>query len=107
MEASLESALHKKEGMIDLVTKVNDDTDMSMMDLSMENLGTDELSKDSEGFAKCRTHQNKDGMVVPDTPNHENEVIVVEDDLGSDPGISLGAPDGESEAIQEVPAAKA
>ena len=76
-----------------------------MMDLSMD-LGTNELSKDSEGFVKCRTHQNKDGVMVPDTPTREKEVIVGEDDLGSEPAISLEALDEESETIQEVSVAK-
>ena len=85
MEVNLEDTLQKN----DLVSKVNDDNDMSMMDISMEIGGTDELSKDSEGFAKCRTHRNKDGLTVPDTPARDETVIVVEDDLGSEPGISL------------------
>ena len=89
MDASLEIALHKKEEVIDLVSKVNDDNDMSVMDISMEIGGTDELSKDSEEFSKCWTHQNKDGVTVPDTPARDVTVIVVEDDLESDPGVSL------------------
>ena len=72
------------------MSKVNgDDNDMSVIDISMEIEGTDELSKDSEGFSKCRTHQNKDGITVPDTPARDVAVIVVEDDLGSSPGVSL------------------
>ena len=105
-DESLERALHKKEEVIDLVGKVNDDTDMSMMDLSMEIPGTDEVSRDSEGFAKCRTHRNKDGVMVPDTPTREKEVITVEDDLGPDPGISIEAPDEETKPIPEVSVAK-
>ena len=62
----------------------------------MEAGGADELSKDSEGFTKCRTHQNKDGITVPDTPVRDS-IIVVEDDLGSDPSVSLEAPEEESE----------
>ena len=64
------------------------------------------MSKGSEGFTKCQTHQNKDGIVVPDTPYRKDEVIMVDYDLGPLPGIYLGAPDEESEAIREVPAAK-
>ena len=67
--------------------QVNDDHDQTLMDLSME-MG-DELSKDSEGFSKYRTHQNKAGITVPDTPAHDGVVIVVEDDLGSEPEVSL------------------
>ena len=108
VQSSLESALAKKEEVIDLVAKVNDDTDkeLMMMDLSAQNLATDELSKDSEGFAKCRTHKNKDGLVVLDTPTHEDQVIVVEDDLGPSPDIYLESPDEERVANREVTAAR-
>ena len=105
MEASLKSALHEKAEVIDLVAQVNDDDDKELMtmDLSGENLATDELSRDSEG---CRTHKNEDGIEVPDTPSRGSHVIVVEDDLDPDPGITLGTPDEESVADRELSAAR-
>ena len=44
--------------------------------------------------------------MVPDTPTREKEVITVEDDLGSEPGISIEAPDEESKPVLEVSVAK-
>ena len=69
MEASLTSALHEEKKVIDLVAQINDDDDkeLTTMDLSAENLAIDELSRDSEGFAK-----NEDGIEVPDTPNRDS-----------------------------------
>ena len=101
MQVSLKSALHKRKKVIDLVAQVNDDDDkeLMIMDLSGENLGTDELSRDSEGFARCQTHKNEDGIEVPDTPSRGSQVIVVDEDLGPNPGISLSAPDEETARV--------
>ena len=45
----------------------DDDKEIMTLDLSGENLVLDELSRDSEGFMRCRAHKNQDGLEVPDT----------------------------------------
>ena len=51
---------------MDLVVVVDED-DKSVFNLSSESI-MEQLSKDSEGFQKCRTHMNQQGLVVPITP---------------------------------------
>ena len=92
--SSLKSALHEKVKVIDLVAQVIDDEDKEIMtmDLSGENLIPDELSRDSEGFMKCRMHKNQDGLEVSDTPTRDDQ-IMIEDDIGPEPVITLDAPE--------------
>ena len=107
MEASLKSTFHNKATVIDLVSQVNDDSNkkIMIMDLSGVNLIVpDEWSRDIEGFMKCRTHKNQDGVEVPDTPTRDTQIVEVDDDLGLEPGITLDGPEEERKVNMEVSA---